>query len=478
MFSGQTNIAYAFQYAAGSHGQWLRDKVVYAVGKNLPIFVTQYMTVNADGYGSVNQGETVAWWNYLDQNKISYVNWAIEDKDEPAAALLPGTSAQQVGDDSRLTPSGQLVKNKLKSFGTGTTQPPGNSSPTPSAATTTKASTTTKATTPAGTVTPPSGTPATPYGRLAIQGKYLVSAATNQPVTLHGMSLFWSQWMGQFYNSATVNALKCSWNSNVVRAAMGVESGGYLDNKQAELQKVYAVIDAAIAAGIYVVVDWHDHNAQYHQSQAIEFFTNISQKYGNYPNIIYETYNEPLQVSWSNVLKVSASALQESQDTDFHFQPYHQAVIAAIRANDPHNVIVVGTPTWSQFVDEAANDPITNYNNIAYTLHYYSGTHKQDLRDRATTAINKNITIFVTEYGTVNADGNGGVDTNESNLWWNFLDQNKISYINWSVADKDEGSAALKPGTTAQQVGDPSKTTTSGQFVKSKLTSQNNGVSC
>uniref|UniRef100_A0A914Q0S8 Glycoside hydrolase family 5 domain-containing protein n=1 Tax=Panagrolaimus davidi TaxID=227884 RepID=A0A914Q0S8_9BILA len=324
-----------------------------------------------------------------------------------------------------------------------------------------------------------------PYGQLAVKGKYLVQASNNQPVQLRGMSLYWSQWehgdefvlkkdesvpvffSAPFYNADTVNALKCSWNSNVVRAAMGVESDkdsvGYLDNKQAELQKVEAVIKAAIAAGIYVVVDWHDHRAQYHLDPAIEFFKTISAKYGNYPNIIYETFNEPIDASWSSVLK-----------------PYHLAVIAAIRANDANNVIVVGTPNYSQYVDEAANDPITAYGqiNIAYTLHYYAGSHRQDIRNRAITAINQNLPIFVTEYGTVNCYGNGPVDTDESNKWWNFLDQNKISYINWSIADKDEGSAALKPGTTAQQVGDNSKTTTSGQFVKKKLVSQHNGVSC
>uniref|UniRef100_A0A914PHV7 Glycoside hydrolase family 5 domain-containing protein n=1 Tax=Panagrolaimus davidi TaxID=227884 RepID=A0A914PHV7_9BILA len=241
-------------------------------------------------------------------------------------------------------------------------------------------------------------TPSTPYGRLAIRGKYLISAATGQPVQLHGMSLYWSQWMAQYYNRETVDALKRSWNINVVRAAMGVEHGGYLNNREAEFQKVYA----------------------------------------------------PL--------------------------PYHEAVIAAIRANDPNNVIVVGTPNWSQYVDEAANDPITKYNNIAYTLHYYAGTHKQDLRNRAKTAINKNIALFVTEYGTVNADGNGEVDQNESKLWWNFLDQNNISYINWSIADKDEGASALKPGTTAAQVGNSSKWTNSGAFVRNKYASQNNGV--
>lgn len=144
-----------------------------------------------------------------------------------------------------------------------------------------------------------------PYGQLGISGKYLVQASNNQPVQLRGMSLWWSQWMSQFYNADTVNALKTSWNCNVIRAAMGVEMGGYLDNPNTEIQKVYAVVDAAIAAGIYVIVDWHDNNAQYHQGQAIQFFGNISQKYGANPHVIYEIFYQPESVSWSGVLKVS-----------------------------------------------------------------------------------------------------------------------------------------------------------------------------
>jgi endoglucanase len=70
------------------------------------------------------------------------------------------------------------------------------------------------------------------------------------------------------------------------------------------------------------------------------------------------------------------------------------------------------------------------------------------------------------------------VDTSESGLWWDFCDQNKISYVNWAIDDKSEGSAALIPGTTAQQVGDDSRLTASGSFVKNKLKSQNNGVRC
>jgi len=189
----------------------------------------------------------------------------------------------------------------------------------------------------------------------------------------------------------------------------------------------------------------------------ISFFQQISQKYGSQPNIIYETFNEPLQVSWSNDVK-----------------PYHVAVVAAIRANDPNNIIVLGTTTWSQDVDVAANDPVSG-SNLCYTLHYYAATHKQSLRDKATAALNKGVCIFVTEYGTVSADGGGGVDTASSNEWWTFLEANKISYANWAVDAKSEGSAALVPGTQPSQVGSDSVLTASGKLVKAKLLASNNG---
>nr|ABV54446.1 GHF5 endo-1,4-beta-glucanase precursor [Radopholus similis] len=299
-----------------------------------------------------------------------------------------------------------------------------------------------------------------PYGALSVSGTNLKGSG-GQNVALHGMSLFWSQWESEFYNEETVRALKCQWNSNVVRAAMAVEEGGYLSNPSAEQARVEAVINAAISQGIYVIVDWHDHNAQNHGDQAVAFFTAIAQKYGSNPHVLYEIFNEPLQVDWSSVIK-----------------PYAERVIAAIRAVDPDNVIIVGTPTWSQDVDVAANSPITGQKNIMYTLHYYAATHKQDLRNKLTTAVNKGLPVFVTEYGTVTADGNGYVDATESQTWWNFLDGLSISYLNWAMDDKDEKSAALTPGSTSAQVGDSSRWTESGKLVQARLASQNNGVSC
>nr|CAD2166507.1 unnamed protein product [Meloidogyne enterolobii] len=135
-----------------------------------------------------------------------------------------------------------------------------------------------------------------------------------------------------------------------------------------------------------------NHNAQGHVKQAKEFFAYFAQNYGSkYPNIIYETFNEPLQVDWNGV------------------KSYHEQVVAEIRKYDNKNVIVLGSTTWSQDVDTAANNPVRG-SNLCYSLHYYAATHKQNLRDKAQAAINKGACIFVTEYGTVDASGGGGVD--------------------------------------------------------------------
>nr|UNG40303.1 glycoside hydrolase family 5 subfamily 2 [Leptura aurulenta] len=288
------------------------------------------------------------------------------------------------------------------------------------------------------------------HGKLSVNGVNLVDEH-GEKVQLKGFSLFWDVWMPQFYNQDTIDGIHDLCHGNVVRAALAVETdydGGFLIDPLSTLERVKTVVDAAIKDDIYVIVDWHEDHAEDHLAGATEFFDLVSKQYFNYSNIIYETYNEPLGVSWTNILK-----------------PYHEAVIKTIRANDPDNVIILGTPNWSQQVDQAAADQITGQKNIMYTLHFYAGTHKQWLRDTADRAIARGLPIFVTEYGTVNADGDGQPDVQESRLWWDWLDQNNISYANWAISDKLEGASVLAVNTTANQVCQDRYLTASGRLV-------------
>ncbi|MBU0538595.1 MAG: glycoside hydrolase family 5 protein, partial [Gammaproteobacteria bacterium] len=201
-----------------------------------------------------------------------------------------------------------------------------------------------------------------------------------QPGSISGNSLFWSNngWGGEkYYTPGTVSWLKSDWNSKLVRAAMGVEDGGgYLEDPAGNKAKVKRIVDAAIANDMYVIIDWHSHHAENYRNQAVDFFREMAQTYGQNNHVIYEIYNEPLAVSWGGTIK-----------------PYAEAVINAIRAVDPDNLIIVGTPNWSQDVDQAANNPITGKGNIAYTLHFYANGHRQSLRDKASYALSRGIPL-------------------------------------------------------------------------------------
>lgn len=298
-------------------------------------------------------------------------------------------------------------------------------------------------------------TPVEVHGQLRVAGNRIVNQY-GEPVQLRGMSLFWSQWMPKYYSADAVRWLRDDWNCNLVRVAMAVGSGGYLTNPDEEWRKVRRVIDTAIELGIYVIIDWHDHHADRNVEAAKKFFGEIAREYGHRPHLIYEPWNEPLNThDWGKVIK-----------------PYHEAVIPVIRAHDPDNLIILGTQTWSQDVDKAAADPVAG-DNLAYTLHFYAATHKQRLRDKARKALEAGVALMVTEWGTSEATGGGKLDYEETAAWLEFMDRHQLSWCNWSVADKRETSAALRPGAAGVGGWTDEVISPSGLLVRQQLRAKN-----
>jgi len=293
-------------------------------------------------------------------------------------------------------------------------------------------------------------TPVAVHGQLSINGNRMKDKNGNN-YQLRGMSMFWSNWQGKFWNYETIKWLRDDWHCNVIRAAMGVspdDNTGYLGKPEIEMHKLETVIEAAIDLGLYVVVDWHSHHAENETAQAKAFFAQIAQKYGSYPNIIYETYNEPMISDWGTI------------------KTYHEAVVSEIRKYDSDNIIVLGTPFYSQVIDIATNNPVWG-SNLCYTLHYYAASHT--FWNLIGSTANKGFYTFVTEFGTCDASGAGSVDYNNSNTWWSVLDQYGSSWCNWAVSDVNEAASIVKPGSSTTGSWAASDLTASGTFVREKL---------
>nr|BAD90558.1 cellulase [Spirotrichonympha leidyi] len=256
------------------------------------------------------------------------------------------------------------------------------------------------------------------YGALSVSGSKVVGKS-GSPAALHGVSFGWHNWWPEFYTADTVKHLAEDWKATVLRAAIGVEpDGGYLQDSSLGDQCATTVADAAIANGIYVILDWHQHRIN--QDAAIKFFTKFVTKYKGVPNVIYEIFNEPESATWPEV------------------KQYANAVIKVIRDIDPDALVLVGCANWDQKITEPAADPLVGFGNVAYTLHFYAATHTQWLRDDAQKAIDAGLPIFVSECGGMESSGDGAINQNEWNNWISFLDKNSISWVAWSISNKAE----------------------------------------
>lgn len=334
----------------------------------------------------------------------------------------------------------------------------------PKPAPTTKATTKkpqTQAPKPAPAPKPESGTPVANHGQLSVKGANIVDK-NGKVYQIRGMSTHGIMWedFSNILSKDSLKVLRDDWGCNTIRIAMYTEEwGGYTtgsDFARQAKEKVNMGVANATDLGMYVIIDWHilhDNNPQTHQKEAIAFFTEMSQKYANYNNVLYEICNEPNGgASWNGNVK-----------------PYADAVIPIIRKYDSDAIIICGTPTWSQDIHEAANNRLSDKNTV-YALHFYANTHTQWLRDRVQQCYNSGLPILVSEFGTCDATGSGGFNAGETQNWFTMLDKLNIGYLNWSACGKSETASAFKSGTNLSAIqSGTGQLTESGKIVREHL---------
>lgn len=285
----------------------------------------------------------------------------------------------------------------------------------------------------------PSVNDSTPYGQhgaLHVENGKLTGADGNI-VQLYGMSTHGIAWFPQYINYDSFRTLRDDWNTNCIRLAMyTAEYGGYCagGDKEQLKQLVRDGVSYATELGMYVIVDWHilsDCDPNQNKDEAIAFFREMSEAFADNDNVLYEICNEPNSgTSWDSI------------------KSYAEEVIPVIREQKPDAVILVGTPTWSQEIDKSAASPLT-FDNVMYTLHFYAGTHKDDLRNRLETCAQNNLPVFVSEFGMCDASGNGANDFDSTTKWLDLLNKYQISFCCWNLANKDESSSVFKAASTA-----------------------------
>ena len=297
------------------------------------------------------------------------------------------------------------------------------------------------------------GTPVANHGKLVVKGTDIYDA-NGKPYQLKGASTHGLQWFPEYVSKETFTTIRDDWGANMIRLALYTDENGYCSggNKEKLKSLVEDGVQYATELGMYVIIDWHilhDLTPKKYQSEAEAFFDEMSFLYADYDNVLYEICNEPNGgTEWSEV------------------KEYAEDIIPIIRKNDKDAIIIVGTPNWSQFVDEAAKDPIKGQKNIMYTLHFYAATHKDDLRSKLRNAIDSGLPVFITEFSICDASGNGGIDYESADEWKKLIREYNLSYAEWSICNKAETAALIAPGNDKKSGWSDDELSDTGRWLK------------
>ena len=302
-------------------------------------------------------------------------------------------------------------------------------------------------------------TPLGKHGKLSVNGAYLVDK-NGEKYRLYGMSTHGLAWFPRYVNYESFRTLRDDWKTNCVRLVLYTcEKGGYCTdgNKEQLKELIKSGVQYADELGMYVIIDWHvlcEKDPNVYKNEAKCFFDEISRLYTDHDNIIYEICNEPsTSAKWCDI------------------KSYADEVIAVIRNNDRDAVIIVETPTWSQDVDCALDEPL-DYGNIMYALHFYADTHTQSLRDKAETCIKAGLPVFISEFNICDSLGHGNVNTVEGEKWFGLIDKYNLSYICWSLADIPDKCSVFTPHNDKFSGWNENDLSESGKWIYDKFVSE------
>ncbi|WP_129843273.1 glycoside hydrolase family 5 protein [Streptomyces sp. RFCAC02] len=303
-------------------------------------------------------------------------------------------------------------------------------------------------------------TPFEEHGRLRVCGTALCDEH-GDTVQLRGMSTHGTQWYAQCVTDASLDVLAYDWGADVLRVSTYVHEDGWATNPDHLTDVAVRAVEAATERGLYAIVDWHmldpgDPNAD--TALAEEFFRTVTARLGDRGNVLYEIANEPNGVDWRAI------------------RSYAEEVVPVVREGAPDAVVLVGTRGWSSLgVSDGADeseilaDPV-GADNIMYTFHFYAASHDDPVYRDTLARAARELPLFVTEFGTQEATGDGPDDFDSAGRYLDLLDRLGVSWVNWNWSDDPRSGAVFEPGTCAAGAfDDPEALKPAGRWVRDRV---------
>ena len=281
-----------------------------------------------------------------------------------------------------------------------------------------------------------------------------------EPIQLRGVSTHNLYWYKDLYNQENLEQLVNTWKINVFRIAIYTdpEEEGYIKNKDLK-NKIEEIVNTCIELDIYVILDWHilkDNNPETYKQEATEFFDEMSKKYKDTPNVLFEICNEPNgDVTWDNDIK-----------------PYAEEITQTIRNNYNDSIILVGTPNWSKDLESVRKNPLKD-DNTMYVVHTYPKGEIATIKAGIKNALKDKLPIMVTECAATDPTGDGKLHKKFFKDWISYLEKKDISWIVWQFSDKYESSSLLLPKKIKEKEWLEKKIKTQEQIKKEKYNINN-----
>ena len=279
-----------------------------------------------------------------------------------------------------------------------------------------------------------------------------------KPFQLRGASTHGVQWFPEYISEDSFRTLRDDWGINTIRLALYPREGGYLQGSRDRMDaKIREGVSAAQKLGMYIILDWHvlNYNPNDDLEQAKAFFRTYAAQYASVGNVIFEICNEPVNTPW-----------YDGSSRDLY--TYEKTIAGVIRGCGSNAVILCGTNTWSQDIDEVARKPLSTagIENVMYTFHFYAASHYDSLKNKLKTALQSGTPVFVSEFGICDASGNGSYDTNNADSWINLLNANNISFCCWSLCNKAEAASYIRSDCTKTSGWAVSDLTVTGKWYR------------